>query len=281
MFQQITILGPGLLGASLAMAAKAEGLAMRVHTWSRRAETRKQSLGADWCDAVFDSPEAAVQGSELVVICTPVETIVPLLVKIAGHLKPTTLITDVGSTKAKICKEAASALTSDGPIFIGSHPMAGSERTGMAHARADLFQGACCLITPLANAPENAVKKLTAFWNALKMRIATVSPEQHDEIVAHISHLPHLLASALCGYLSEKDSTWAHFAGGGLRDTSRIAAGDPSLWQQIVQQNRQEILRAIAGFENELDQLKNALLSEDTQAITERLAKGKHYRDQL
>ena len=281
MFQQITILGPGLLGASLAMAAKAEGLAMRVHTWSRRAETRKQSLEADWCDAVFDSPEAAVQGSELVVICTPVETIVPLLVKIAGHLKPTTLITDVGSTKAKICKEAACALTSDGPVFIGSHPMAGSERTGMANARVDLFQDACCMITPLHDTPEKAVEQLSAFWEALQMRLTTVSPAQHDEIVAHVSHLPHLLASSLCSYLGHKDAAWANCAGPGLRDNTRIAAGDPYLWQQILQQNRQEILRAIAGFENELDQFKNALLSEDTQAITQKLTQGKHYRDQL
>ena len=281
MFQQITILGPGLLGASLAMAAKSSGLATRVHTWSRRAETRELSQQADWCDAVFDTAEAAVNGSELIIICTPVETIAPLLLRIVGHLKPEALITDVGSTKAQICREIRGQLAANGPTFIGSHPMAGSERTGMAHARADLFQGACCLMTPEPEAPELAVTRLTAFWQALQMRIASVSPEQHDEIVAHISHLPHLLASALCGYLAQKDNNWANFAGGGLRDTSRIAAGDPELWQQIVLQNRHQILRAIAGFEHELDQLKNAVLSEDSAALTDHLARAKHYRNQL
>jgi prephenate dehydrogenase len=280
MFQEITILGPGLLGASLAMAVKAHGLAPRVHAWSRRAETRAQCLQTDWCDAVFETPEAAVRNSDLVVICTPVETIVPLLSQIEGKLKPGALITDVGSTKAVICREASRALLS-GSTFIGSHPMAGSERTGMAHARADLFNGACCLITPTVGTDPAATEQIAAFWQALQMRLATVSPEQHDEIVAHISHLPHLLASSLCGYLAEKDSKWATFAGAGLRDSTRIAAGDPSLWQQILQQNRTELLKAIAGFERELDQIKNALLCDDSAAITAQLAKGKAFRDRL
>jgi prephenate dehydrogenase len=168
-----------------------------------------------------------------------------------------------------------------GSTFIGSHPMAGSERTGMAHARADLFNGACCLITPTVGTDPAATEQIAAFWQALQMRLATVSPEQHDEIVAHISHLPHLLASSLCGYLAEKDSKWATFAGAGLRDSTRIAAGDPSLWQQILQQNRTELLKAIAGFERELDQIKNALLCDDSAAITAQLAKGKAFRDRL
>ena len=280
MFEQITILGPGLLGASLAMACKAQASSQRVHAWSRRPETRAQCQQTDWCDAVFDSPEAAVQGSDLIIICTPVETIVPLLAQIAPQLRPDALVTDVGSTKREICEQAPAALP-NGPVFIGSHPMAGSERTGMAHARADLFNQACCLITPTGDAPAEAVQKLSAFWEALDMRLAIVSAAEHDEIVAHISHLPHLLASTLCSYLAGKDPSWGNYAGGGLRDSTRIAAGDPTLWQQILKQNRQEVLHAIAGFENELAQLKQALLSEDAPAITQQLAKGKEYRDQL
>lgn len=280
MFQQITILGPGLLGASLALACKAQAPSQRVHAWSRRPETRTQCRQADWCDAVFDSPEAAVQGSDLIIICTPVETIVPLLAQIAPQLRPDALVTDVGSTKREICEQAPTTLPS-GPVFIGSHPMAGSERTGMAHARADLFSQACCLITPTGDAPAEAVQRLSAFWEALDMRLAIVSAAEHDEIVAHISHLPHLLASTLCSYLTGKDPSWGNYAGGGLRDSTRIAAGDPTLWQQILKQNRQEVLHAIAGFENELAQLKQALLSEDAPAITQQLAKGKKYRDQL
>jgi prephenate dehydrogenase len=280
MFQQITILGPGLLGASLAMAVKERGLAAKVHSWSRRAETRAKCIGADWCDAVFDSPEKAVKGSELVVICTPVETIVPLVEQIAGALIPGALVTDVGSTKSLICREAKGALSADA-TFIGSHPMAGSEQTGMEYARANLFVGATCLITPLDESPAPAIAQISAFWEALGMLLATVSPEKHDEVVAHISHLPHLLASSLCSYLASKDKTWRNFSGGGLRDSTRVASGDPILWQQILRQNREEVLRAIDGFETELHELKSALLNQDTHAIKALLERGKHYRDGL
>ncbi len=280
MFQQITILGPGLLGASLAMAVKERALAVKVHSWSRRAETRAKCGGTDWCDAVFETPEEAVAGSGLIVVCTPVETIVPLLQKIAGVLAPDTLITDVGSTKSLICRQARGSLPPEA-AFIGSHPMAGSERAGMEHAHADLFTGATCLITPLEDSPAPAIARISAFWEALGMRLATVSPEKHDEIVAHISHLPHLLASSLCSYLSGKDHSWRNFAGGGLRDSTRVASGDPTLWQQILQQNREEVLRAIDGFETELHQLKTALRNEDPLAITAVLERGKNYRDRL
>ena len=275
MFQQITILGPGLLGASLALALKERGLCQRIHAWSRRAETRAQALDTQWCDAVFEQAELACAESELVVICTPVETIVPLLEQIAPALPPNCLVTDVGSTKSLICREARATEVN----FIGSHPMAGSERTGMAHARADLFEGAACILTPVA--PASDITGLQQLWQAIGMQITICSPEQHDEIVAHISHLPHLLASNLCSYLAGKDPDWKHLAGGGLRDSTRVAAGDPTLWKQILEQNREEVLRAIDGFENELHSLKAALLNQDSPALIKQLERGKQYRDQL
>lgn len=280
MFAQITILGPGLLGASLGMALKARGLCNRVVSWSRRPETRANCLATDWCDAVFDSPEAAVQQSDLVVLCTPVQTIVPLVEQIAPALSPGTLITDVGSTKTLICRASAQALP-ENCEFIGSHPMAGSEQTGMAHADAELFQNAACLLTPLEASSPEALEKLDQLWRALGMLVTVTSPEQHDEIVAHVSHLPHLLASTLCSYLATQDATWAKLSGGGLRDSTRIASGDATLWRQILEQNRDETLRAIAGFEDELRHLKTALLNQDTSGIHSLLERGKTYRDQL
>jgi prephenate dehydrogenase len=277
MFQQITILGSGLLGASLALALKERGLCTRVHAWSRRAATRAYAQKANWCDAVFDQPAAACAGSELVVICTPVETIVPLLEQIGSALAPCALVTDVGSTKSLICREARGT----GVNFIGSHPMAGSERTGMAHARADLFTGAACIITPLEAAPDAEIARLLKLWEAIGMQVVTTTPEKHDEIVAHISHLPHLLASSLCSYLSGQDADWKALSGGGLRDTTRVAAGDPDLWKQILEQNREEVLRAIDGFENELHALKTALLDQDTPQLIAKLERGKKYRDSL
>ncbi|MGZ0656780.1 prephenate dehydrogenase [Coraliomargarita sp. W4R72] len=277
MFQQITILGPGLLGASLALALKERGLCRGVHAWSRRAETRAQALQSDWCDAIFDQPSEACVGSQLVVICTPVETIVPLLEQVAGSLAPNALVTDVGSTKSLICREARGACAN----FIGSHPMAGSERTGMAHARADLFDSAACIITPLDGAVDTEIARLQQLWEAIGMQVTTCTPEKHDEIVAHVSHLPHLLASSLCSYLLEKEPDWKQLAGGGLRDSTRVAAGDPILWKQILEQNREEVLRAIDGFENELHALKAALLDKNTPALITKLERGKKFRDQL
>lgn len=277
MFEQITIIGPGLLGASLALALKERGLAGRVHAWSRRTETRAQAMQAPWCDAVFDQPAAACEGSDLVVVCTPVDTIVPLLKDIAAALAPNALVTDVGSTKSLICREARGALGENG-VFIGSHPMAGSEQTGMAHAHAELFEGASCIITPLDESPEAEIARLIQLWKALGMEVVTSSPEKHDEIVAHISHLPHLLASGLCSYLANKEANWKHLAGGGLRDTTRVAAGDPTLWKQILEQNQEEVLRAIDGFETELHAIKTALLNKDSLDLTARLERGKKYR---
>jgi cyclohexadieny/prephenate dehydrogenase len=281
MFQQITILGPGLLGASLAMAVKERGLAARVVTWSRRPESRAMCLNQSWCDAVFDSPEEAVAGSDLVVICTPVQTIVPLLVQIRPALAADTLISDVGSTKSLICREARSALEGHSATFLGAHPMAGSEQAGMEHAQSDLFEKAACILTPLDEASSAAIAKLSAFWETLGMTVSIVSPEKHDEIVAHVSHLPHLLASTLCGYLATQEDTWRTLSGRGLRDTTRIASGDPQLWKQILEQNSDEVLRAIEGFEQQLHHLKTALLNQNSLGIIAQLESGKTYRDQL
>jgi len=281
MFHQITILGPGLLGASLAMAVKQRGLATRVVTWSRRPESRAKCLDRTWCDAVHDTPEDAVAGSDLVVLCTPVQTIVPLLAQIRPALAEQALVTDVGSTKSLICREARGTLADHSATFLGSHPMAGSEQAGMEHAQADLFEQAACILTPLDDTPAEAIAKLNAFWTALGMTLTAVSPEKHDEIVAHISHLPHLLASTLSSYLATQDHTWRNLAGGGLRDTTRIASGDPGLWKQILEQNREEVLRAIDGMEQELHTLKAALLNHDAPAVTALLKRGKTYRDQL
>jgi prephenate dehydrogenase len=262
------------------MATVENGLAKRITSWSRRPETRASCLGQEWCDAVFDSPEEACSGSELIVICTPVETIVPLLDRIAPSIARDVIITDVGSTKSRICREAR-GIDLRGSRFIGSHPMAGSEQTGMAHARADLFEGAACMVTPMDDTPVELVDTVTHFWKRVGMLVTHTSPERHDEIVAHISHLPHLLASTLCSYLARQDHSWHQLAGGGLRDSTRIAAGDPALWRQILTSNKEEVLRAIDGFDQELHRLRTALLNHDEASIQKQLAAGKDYREQI
>jgi len=280
MFKQITILGPGLLGASLLQAAKRRGMCERTAAWSRRAETRAKCQGQPWCDAVFADARKAVAKADLVVVCTPVDTIVPLLEIIGPKLKPGALVTDVGSTKSLICRHGRAALPKK-VAFVGSHPMAGSEKTGLEFADPELFQGRACFVTPLVDTPAKDVDKLTRFWKDLGMEVATTSPEAHDEIVAHLSHLPHLLASALCAYLSTRDPKWRHLAGPGLRDTTRVAAGDPALWKAIALENREEILRALDGFQKELDLLRAALHNRQPFALQNLLERGRDYRVRL
>jgi prephenate dehydrogenase len=280
LFDSIAILGPGLLGASLLQAAKRRGLCRKTAVWSRRPETRLKCEGQPWCDAVFADPADAAASADFVIACTPVDTIVPLLAQIAPRLRPGTLVTDVGSTKSLICRHARAALPAT-IAFVGSHPMAGSEKTGLDHADPELFQGRACFVTPLVDTPTADVERVARFWKDLGMEVATTTPEAHDEIAAHLSHLPHLIASTFCAYLSTRNPGWIHFAGPGLRDTTRVAAGDPTLWKAIALQNREEILRALDGFQHELDQLRAALHNHQPFPLQHLLERGRDYRLRL
>jgi prephenate dehydrogenase len=277
---QLTILAPGLLGGSVARAARVHGVASRIVLWARRPESRLTLREQPWCDAVADSPNAAVQGADLVVLAAPVDQIVPLCRQIAPDLAPGTLVTDVGSVKGEISRLGHAALAPRAH-FVGAHPMAGSEKTGWEHSTAGLFQHRTCFVTPLADTPPAATAAVVAFWHALGSEVVTVAPDQHDEIVAHISHLPQVIASSLCGFLAKKNPAWRNYAGGGLRDTTRIAASDPQIWRAILEQNRDEVLRALSGFEDELHGLRTALANRDYLEVAARIERGKAYRDQF
>ncbi len=277
---QLTILAPGLLGGSVARAAHARGVARRIVLWARRPEVRLKLREQPWCDAVADTPEEAVHGAQLVVIAAPVDRIVPLTQQIAAHLDAGAVVTDVGSVKGEIARLGHAALVGRAH-FVGSHPMAGSEKTGWEHASASLFEHRTCFVTPLEQTDPQAVVTIANFWCDLGGEPVTVSPDRHDEIVAHISHLPQVLASTLCGFLAHKDPSWRNHAGGGLRDTTRIGASDPKLWRTILEQNHDEVLRALRQFEDELHAFKTALANRDYVDVVARLERGKAYRDQF
>lgn len=277
---QLTILAPGLLGGSVARAARTRGVAQRIVLWARRPEARLQLREQPWCDAVADTPEDAARGASLVVVASPVDRIVPLVKQIAPALAPGTVVTDVGSVKGEIVRLGDDAL-GDRAHFIGAHPMAGSEKTGWEHSTAGLFEHRTCFVTPLEDSAEAAVQTTVKFWRDLGSEVVTVDPDQHDEIVAHISHLPQVLASTLCSFLAKKNSGWRNHAGGGLRDTTRIAGSDPQLWRTILEQNRDEILRALRQFEDELHGFQIALANRDYLEVVARLERGKAYRDQF
>ncbi len=280
MFEKLTIIAPGLLGASIAMAAKERKIANDVSVWARREETRRQLDSKDWCDAAPDTIEAACKDSECIILCAPVERIIDLAKQIAPELNSNPIVTDVGSVKSKIVRESSYALK-DTARFVGSHPMAGSEKTGMENADAGLFDGRTCFVTPFENTDEIAADKIATFWQALGSIVLRETPEKHDEIVSKVSHLPHILASALASYLLADQSNAKDTCGNGLKDTTRVAAGDPALWKEIIVQNREEILRSLSDFQDRLQLYYSAIANEDYLEIMKRLNEGKAFRDAL
>jgi len=161
---------------------------------------------------------------------------------------------------------------------VGPHHRAGAEKPGGEHASAELFARRACFVTPLPETDAQATETVVRFWRDLGCEVTTEHPDKHDEIVAHISHLPQVLASTLCAFLARRDPRWRNHSGGGLRDTTRIAGSDPALWRTILEQNRDEVLRALAGFEDELHALKAALANRDYLDLTARLERGQAYR---
>lgn len=280
MTDHLTILAPGLLGASVARAARHFGAARRVTLWARRPEVRLQLKSQSWCDQVADTPADAAREAQLVVVCAPVDQIVPLVAEISPALSAGAIVTDVGSVKGEICRQGHKSIPA-GRHFVGSHPMAGSEKTGWEHGRAELFQGRITFVTPLPETDAKAAETVAAFWQALGSDVASLAPDAHDEIVAHISHLPQVLASTLCASLARRDPKWRNFSGGGLRDTSRIAGSDPKLWKTILEQNRDEVLRALRAYQEELHGMERALANRDWFEVQAILERGRAYRGQF
>jgi prephenate dehydrogenase len=277
-FEQLTVLAPGLIGGSVARAVRHRDLARRIVLWSRRPENRVRLRAQPWCDEVCDTPEAAVRGAQLVVVAAPVDKIVPLVETVAPHLAAGAIVTDVGSVKGEIARLGHAAMR-PGAVFVGSHPMAGSEKSGWEHATETLFEGRVCFVTPLRESEARGVETVVRFWHELGAEVITVEPDAHDEIVAHISHLPQVIATTLCDYLAHRDAAWRNLAGGGLRDTTRIAASNPALWLEILRHNREEVLRALRQFQDELHGFQTALANRDFVEIRARLERGKAYRD--
>ena len=198
-----------------------------------------------------------------------------------SHSSEDTLLTDVGSVKKEICQAGATHGGKGTGTFIGSHPMAGSEKSGMKHAKADLFEGKTCIVTPSENTPESFLRPLCAFWEKIGMKVHLMNAEEHDRCVARVSHLPHLLASSLAHCLDGISENWDSLCGQGLRDTTRIAEGNPELWEQILLLNRSNLMDALEELERSVTQVKKHLAEEDGTAMREFLEAGVRYRKRL
>ncbi|MDB5289421.1 MAG: prephenate dehydrogenase [Phycisphaerales bacterium] len=261
--QRISILGVGLLGGSIGLAARSRLKGCKVVGYGHKRATLDAAIGLGAIDEGYEDLSRAVRGADLVILCTPVGLFRRLLGEMAPLLSAGTLVTDVGSTKRSIV-EAAGKLLPAGVHFVGSHPMAGSEKRGVEFARADLYEGALCILTPTERTDAGALKSMESFWGMLGMRTCRVSPEEHDRRLAEVSHLPHALAAALV-MMQEEGST--ALAGKGFHDMTRIAGGDAGLWRDILMDNRDNVRASIRALRERLDGLDALLEKEDSEGV--------------
>ena len=247
--RRVAILGLGLMGGSLGYALSRLAKPPQIVGYAHRPEVRARARKIGVVDEIHDSPSAAVRGADFVVLCTPVAALEGLLADAAESMLPGAVVTDVGSTKRSIVA-AAGRLLPKGVHFVGSHPMAGSEKKGIDFARPDLYDGAACIVTPVAATHPAALASVETFWLKLQCRVHRMDPDKHDEILAYVSHLPHLLAVNL---VSIQPEGAADIAAGGFRDMTRIASGDPVMWRDIFLDNRDALRRSIMSVRGELD----------------------------
>ena len=273
--KSLAIVGPGLLGGSIALAARRVGC-FRTGLWARRAVAVAEIAARQIADVASTDLQSIVAAADFIVLCVPIGAMPALAREIAGLISPRAIVTDVGSVKASVVAELGAIL---GARFIGSHPMAGSEQTGIGAARADLFANAACIVTPDISSDAQAVAEVRTFWQTLGGRVLEVSPAEHDEITALISHLPHLLAAALVHTVLGENARAFAFSGPGFRDTTRVAAGPPAMWAEILRTNRTAVRKSAEAL---IEKLRGIItLLEHDAPMTEFLTTAKAQRDRL
>ena len=276
--EQLTIVGVGLIGGSVGLAAKAAGLARRVVGVGRDERTLERAVALGAIDRATKDLSEAAADADLVVVCTPVDRIAADVLTAARAAPPRAIITDAGSTKGNILRELAGKLPPRGAMFIGSHPLAGSEKRGAAHGRADLFHDRLVVVTPTADTDIEALSVVELFWQRLGARVVRMDPFEHDKALAVTSHLPHAAAAGLAGVTPLE---WLNLSAGGFRDTTRVAAGDPDLWAAIFAANRDEVLAATDAYLRRMGQFRAALEGRDAAALVAWLTEAKQVRDAL
>jgi prephenate dehydrogenase len=280
-FRKITIVGVGLLGGSLGLAIKKRGLADEVAGYVRRAASITECKKARAVDMCTRDLHAAVSDADLIVLCTPLAQMLPLLKEMRPAIKRGAIITDVGSVKATVVKELESFVAKSGAHFIGSHPMAGAEKTGVSAARAELFVNAVCVVTPTKRSNHAATKKVEAFWQAVGARVLRLAPEIHDELVSRSSHLPHVAAATLANLVLDPKHPKSQplLCANGFRDTTRIASGSPEMWRDIAMANRRNLAKALDTYIRDLKKFQSLLKKGDEKAAETFFHSGKKRRD--
>lgn len=285
-FKQVAIIGVGLIGGSLGMILRRKGLADHVVGVGRSLDNLKTAVTVGAIDRYVADPTDGVQGSDLVILATPVDTYERHLKNWAHRLRPGTIVNDVGSVKGTLVERSEAAMPA-GVHFVGAHPIAGKEKTGVAAGSDQLFKGARCILTPTKRTDPHALEQIKQMWEATESILLTMDPHLHDQILGAVSHLPHVAAFALMNALAElRDHQipaldLAGHSGGGLRDTTRIAASSPEMWRDIFLWNRDNVVSFIERYERALEELKQLIKAGDAAGMERVLERAKAEREKL
>jgi prephenate dehydrogenase len=277
LFEHLTIIGVGLMGGAVGLAAKARGVVRRVTGVDRQSRQLEWAAARGAIDGWTHDLAEGVASADLVVVSIPVDQISDVILKAASRCRPGTVFTDVGSTKGNIVAAVAGKLP-QGVDYVPAHPLAGSEKTGVENAVPDLFAQRLTVVTPLSDCNPQAVERVSEFWRSLGSRISLMTPDDHDRAVAVTSHLPHLVAATTARVTPRE---LLALTAGGFRDVTRIAAGDPRLWTAIFQANRESVLTALDAFSHRLSEFRKLLDAGDTAGLVEWLTEAKQVRDAL
>lgn len=272
-FNRVAIIGTGLIGGSIALAIKKKRLANEVIGISRHRKTlrlAKQNRAIDKGSQDFK----IVRDADLIIFATPISTILKLAPKVAKIVKPDSIVTDVGSTKGEIVSKLEKLFSG----YVGSHPLAGSEKRGIIHARADIFKNTLCILTPTKNMEPKALAKIKKLWQQLGAKVIILPPNIHDKALSFVSHLPHVVAFSLIDIIPK---AYLEFGSSGLKDTTRIAASDSELWSDIFFSNQKNILASIELFEGALSKIKSAIQKKDRKLLDRILRQAKIKRQSL
>lgn len=281
MIERMVIIGLGLIGGSLGLAARQRGLCKQVVACGRDPQKLQGAVERGIVDAVSVSWAEAVSGADLVVVATPVGAVEEVLKKIAPHLGPETIITDVGSTKCSVIDAARRVFGELPSGFIPGHPIAGTEFSGFEHALADMFVDHKVILTPQAESSPVAVARVSRLWREVGAEVVELTGEVHDRVLGATSHLPHMLAFALVKMLADGDDHQAifDFAAGGFKDFTRIVSSDPVMWRSIALANRTELVKLLTGYQQLLGEMMTSLDGGDGDYLQRLFGDAKSARD--
>ena len=281
LYNRLALIGVGLIGSSIARAARAQGLVHAISATARSAATRRRVAELGLADQVTETSAAAVEGADLVIVCTPVGACGPIAQEIAPHLISGATVSDVGSVKGAVVRDMAPHLPA-GVHFVPAHPVAGTEYSGPDAGFAELFVNRWCILTPPGNVDTDAINRLAAFWRALGANVATMSADHHDLVLAVTSHLPHLIAYTIVGTADELSqvtrSEVLQFSAGGFRDFTRIAASDPTMWRDIFLANKDAVLEMLGRFNEDVSALTRAIRRGDGDALFDHFTRTRAIR---